>query len=306
VAHYRYAIEATNSSKLAYSLNSFLKYGVIMNMMKKPFDEECAEKLRELTCQKYILFTKRGNSSIRLALQLIKSLGMKKVLLQDQGGWITYRQFCDKEHLEHVELPTRQGVLDQADLEKYTDCALLINSMPGYAALQDMKQIKDACKKSRIFVINDCSGSIGTKEGKIGDVLLGSFGADKPVNLGDGGFIAADSEVFFEFFKKKSDSPQLDFELLSARLAGLSSRMNYLLGMKHKAIEEVRKIGLEDNIIHEKEKGYNLIIKFSELYQKEKLINLAEDLRIEHTLCPRDIRINENAVCFEIKRLIDA
>jgi hypothetical protein len=66
-------------------------------------------------------------------------------------------------------------------------------------------------------------------------------------------------------------------------------------------LDEVEKLKL--NIIHEDERGFNVIVKFTNDSEKEKLINLATSLRIEYTLCPRDIRIREAAVCFEVKRL---
>ena len=131
--------------------------------------EECASILKDLTSKKFILFVRRGNTAIRLSLKLVKKLGYKEVLLQDQGGWLTYKQYCKKEKLEPVELETNYGVLRPETVRKYSDCALLMNSMPGYAALQDMKLFERVCEEQKIFLINDVTGSIGTAEAERGD-----------------------------------------------------------------------------------------------------------------------------------------
>jgi hypothetical protein len=55
--------------------------------------EKCSDILKNLVDKENIFFTDRGNSSILLALKLLKKLGKKKVFIQDQGGWITYEQF---------------------------------------------------------------------------------------------------------------------------------------------------------------------------------------------------------------------
>ena len=55
--------------------------------------EKCIGLLQKLIKKQYILFTDRGNTSIKLALELMKVLKKKKNLIQDQGGWLTYKDF---------------------------------------------------------------------------------------------------------------------------------------------------------------------------------------------------------------------
>jgi hypothetical protein len=264
---------------------------------------EYLSELEKLTGKKHIFLTKRGNASIRLALKLARNLKFKIVLLQDQGGWITYRQFCEREHLEWKELKTEGGIVNPLDLESFNDCVLLINSLPAYSFHQDMKLIDDVCKKNNIFLINDVSGSIGTKEAFFGDVSLGSFGLDKPVNLGGGGFIAFEKKDSYDFLKPLNEEPMMNDEMLLRALKELENRISYLANIRSKLISALESENFGSKIIRKDDKGMNLIVRFDSESEKEKLIKLGEGLGIEHTLCPREIRVSENAVCFEIKRI---
>jgi hypothetical protein len=265
--------------------------------------EKCAESLRKLTGKKHILFVQRGNVAIRLALKLAKHLGHKIVLLQDQGGWITYRQFCKKEKLKHSEIKTDYGIIDIKTLKDYSDCVLLINSMPGYSALQKMREVTRICMKQNIFLINDASGSIGTEEAKYGDLILGSFAIDKPVNIsGHGGFIATDNKDYFDFLEKNNSPYDIDFIGLLGKLNSLNKRLCDLKLIKNKLINQLGATEFADKIIHKDQNGINLIVKFSSEKEKEKLIKLAEKENLEFTLCPRGIRVNVDAVSIEIKR----
>jgi len=265
-------------------------------------NDECLNELSKLTGKKHILLTKRGNVSIRLALKLAKHLGFMRVLLQDQGGWLTYKQFCAKEKLEVVEITTIHGVMDPRTIEGYEGCVLLINSMPAYSFLQDMSVIENICNQRNIFLINDVSGSIGTDEAKHGDVVLGSFGIDKPVNLGSGGFIAADRKEHIDFLEKSNPVQGIDHAKLAFRLLDLPARLGRLTNLKNKLIEELEAIEFGNYIINRNEKGINILVRYCSESQKQRLINYCAKKRIEYTLCPRSIRVNERAVCFELKR----
>jgi hypothetical protein len=267
--------------------------------------QECVEKLKELSGKSHVLLTGRGNVSIRLALKLAKEHGRNRLLLQDQGGWLTYEQFATKERFEFVELKSDSGVLTPKIIEACKDlthCALLVNSMPGYSALLDMKAIAEVCKRHNIFLINDASGSIGTPQAMQGDIVLGSFGIDKPVNAGAGGFIATSDEDDFRFLSENSKSSILDYRRISERLSGLDERLKKLSAIKKSMMTLLNKEGFSDKIIDKGRDGINIIVRFDQEFEREKLIKLCEKEALEHTLCPRKIRVNERAVSIEIKR----
>ena len=59
----------------------------------------------------------------------------------------------------------------------------------------------------------------------------------------------------------------------------------------------------EFDVIHRESKGINVIVKFKDDEEKEKIINCCKTNSYEYTVCPRYIRVNENAVSIEVKRL---
>lgn len=260
--------------------------------------QECISKLQELTNKEFIVFVKRGNAAIKQALEVAKFWGYScSVLIQDQGGWITYSQFIKKLKLREVMLKTNYGLINPDDLKDYENSTLLINSMPGYFALQDMKKVGDVCKKKRILLVNDVSGSIGTDEAKHGDLIIGSFGLWKPLNAEEGGFIATDNDCYFKFLEEFEK--ELNFEKLYEKLLKLNERLTFL--KEH--VEKVKNDLSEYDIIHENHQGLNVVVKFSNDDEKEKLINYCKENNLESVECPKYIRVLDKAISIEIKRL---
>ncbi|MBU0666045.1 MAG: DegT/DnrJ/EryC1/StrS family aminotransferase [Nanoarchaeota archaeon] len=255
----------------------------------------CNEYLKKLTSKNKVAFTKRGNASINASLKYAKSLGYKKLLIQDQGGWITYPQFAKKLKFELTRLKTDFGVVNPKSLNNFKDSVLLINSMSGYAFLQNMKKIYKVCKKNNIFLINDAAGSIGTKQAKFGDIIIGSFGRWKPVNLQEGGFIA--TNINTDFFNEFSF--ELDFLALSEKL----SILKYKLKLFNTINNRIKKELSDFEITHKKKKGINVFVKFHDDSEKKKLIKYCENNCFEYVLCPKEIRVLDSAISIEVKRL---
>jgi len=256
------------------------------------------EKISELTGKKNVFLTKSGDHSIKYILKLVKSLN-KKVLLQDQGGWITYQQFCKKFNIEFEELLTDFGIIDPKYLDQHKEYVLLANSMPGYHALQNMKKLLEECQKNQILLVNDASGSIGTQQAMFGDIIFGSFGKNKPINLEDGGFIATDSSEYLDFFKKKYEEYKIDSTKFEKEAEKLSAKLKKWKNTRQKIIKD-----LEDlRIIHPYHDGINVIVAFSNDKEREKLINYCKQNNYEFRECPMQIRVLEKAISIEIKRI---
>jgi len=254
--------------------------------------EKCIELLSGLVNKNYTLITRRGNKSILLALKLAKELGNKDLLIQDQGGWIKYEQFGRELKFDITKLKTDYGLVNKLYQK---DSVLLINSMAGYSALNDMEKIAEMCKKNNVLLINDVSGSIGTREVK-GDIILGSFGRWKPVNLESGGFIATDNKEYYEFFRENSEEVEIDYTILYSKLKNLDKRLRYFSGMNNKIKNDLR----DFDIIHRDEKGINVIVKYED--DNSKIISYCKKNKYEYELCPREIRVLEKAVSIEVKR----
>ena len=261
-----------------------------------------AQKLCELVDKKYLVFTSRGNNSIKLSLEVLK-LRKKhsKVLIQDQGGWLTYPEFIEKLKFEKVELKTDYGLINPKDLEAHKGAVLLVNSMPAYAFLEDMEFIYEKCMENKIFVINDVSGSIGTDEAKYGDVIIGSFGNAKPIDLGEGGFIATNCELLYREFCELNDfKPDVQcLDSLDVRIHMLDDTLMQFDIVHFQVIEDLSLF----HIIHPDNRGINVIVKFNNDEEKNEILEYCKISELEHTICPRYIRVNCPAVSIEIKRL---
>lgn len=255
----------------------------------------CRKELMKLTGKKHVVFTKRCNSSIDIALRFAKKKGYSDVFIQDQGGWMTYPKFIKENGLIQHDLKTDYGVIISFKEKK---AVLLIHSMAAYAALLDMEKIAVDCKNNDSFLINDVCGSIGTKEAVFGDVIVGSFGRWKPLNLGTGGFIATDDDVAANFFKEFAQ--ELDFVILHRKLCGLRKRFVFLEEKVVKIMSDLESEGYE--ILHIDKKGLNVIVKYSSEQEKEKLINYCKDECFEFVECPKYIRVLDKAISIEVKR----
>ena len=252
--------------------------------------------LKNLTNKKNIKLVSRGNKAILYALRIAKKLGKTQVLIQDQGGWITYKQFSKKLKLDLIELKTDYGLIIEKELKKHInqDSVLLINSLTGYFAEQDMDKIYNTCKKNNCLVINDISGSIGTEQAKFGDILVCSFGNDKPINYGKGGLIAVKEKDCFNL----TEIQEQDLDI-NKNLNDLPQRLFLLKKLTKKIKQDLKKL----NIIHKNKEGINVIVKFNNDNEKEQIEGYCKKNNYQYTICPRYIRVNCNAISIEVKRM---
>ena len=266
--------------------------------------ETCKTMLKILTDKTVVFFTHRCNESIRIAMLMAAKLGNVHGLMQDEGGWLTYEKYISQAGMQPIRMVTRDGVLYPKELTHYGgDEVLLVNSLAGYVACQEMNEINNYCIQQDIMLVNDVSGSIGLPESKIGDIIVGSFGPAKPVNLGRGGFIAFDDEfieLFEEVVGEDFEEYEMDFELLGEKLKGLESRRNFL---REKCMQ-IKKDLKDRDIVHvDDNQALNVVVRFKDKDEKEFLETYCKENNLEFTVCPREIRIDDDAISIEVKRL---
>jgi len=261
--------------------------------------ENCRTMIKILTGKPNVIFTNRCNTSIKKSLHIALSINRSNVLIQDEGGWLYYDKFIKQNGLDSIRMITNHGLIFPKELLYYDNATvLLINSLSGYIAQQPMNEISTNCLVKDILLINDVSGSIGTPDAKYGDIIVGSFGKGKPVDAGFGGFIATEDASLLTFIEDKEDF-QMDYYLLETKLKNLTNRLSFLKSTASKVKDDLK----DFDIIHKEKDGLNVIVKFSSEEEKEKIIFYCKENNFEHTLCPREIRIMEDAVSIEIKRL---
>ena len=277
--------------------------------------QECIDLIKKLTKKKHVLLTDRANISIKLCLNLMHDKGVSNVILQDQGGWITYNQFAKKYNLAVTELTTSYGLVDDFVLLKNISAkinskhsnstdnpttALLLNSMPAYAYLQDMERISEFCMSNNLILINDASGSIGQEEGTKGDLIFASFGKNKPVDLGHGSFIATDNKDFYDFLIDVNRFKlTLDYDILHDKLTKLRQRINKFNELDNKIKSELN----DYDIIHRQKPGFNVIVKYKNDHDLSKIKVYCEKNKYEFVLCPKYIKVLAQAISIEVVRL---
>jgi len=259
------------------------------------------KKIKDLTNKKNVYFTKRCNESLMISVKYLSSLLKKSnkfLLTQEEGGWLTYPKLAKQNGLELVYLKMNNGRIDLTQLKKYSNTILVMHTMPGYSYKENVKKIAEICDKNNILLINDCCGSIGTKDATYGDLIVCSFGKAKPLSCGGGGFIATNFDLekneFIGDTKETINLKELNIAL---------DNLNKKLGIwKEKSLEvknELKKLGFK--ILNDGDQGINVLVSFND--EKERLIKYLDIKELEFTKCPRYIRTNKVALSIEIKRL---
>jgi hypothetical protein len=256
------------------------------------------ERLKELCGKKFVWITRKGNDSIKISLEIAKKKGKTKVLVPDQGGWITYLQYPKDLGMDIIEIKTDSGLIDLSDLESKAgkECVFLCNSMPGYIAYEEnMQKIADICKEKDVFLVNDATGTISNELAKVGDIIFGSFGRWKSINATFGGFIASDEDLGLEDFNL--DEEQM--KILEEKAANANVRVKGMVELCRKVKEELK----EFDVIHREKDGFNVAVRFADEESKQKIIDYCKNKGYEYVVCPKYIRVNEDAVSIELKRL---
>lgn len=266
------------------------------------------KRLKDLTKHKNLYLTDSGNSAILTAFYIAKKKGIKKILIPDQSGWFTYKKYPKRLELDTEEVKTDYGIIDLDDLKQKADetTAFIYQNPAGYFAEQDIRKIYETCRKSKCLAILDVAGSIGDEElcnGNFADIMVCSFGEWKVIDNFYGGFISAKKKELFEILKD-SDLNTIkvdDRKMIPVlkKLKNVKSRLNFFYKKNDKVKNDLKNYG----IIHKNKRGINIIVKFNDEKEKSEIIKYCDKNGLPYTLCPRYIRVKENAVSIEVKRL---
>ncbi len=268
------------------------------------------DKLRNLTRHKSVKLTNCGNSAIFAAFCIAKQLGKDTIIIPDQGGWISYKTYPKLLDLKIEEVKTDDGIINLDSLKKLANkkSAIIVPSFAGYFAEQPMKKIAEICKKQNTLLIEDASSAIGDKtlcDGRVSDIIIASFGKAKPVDLGYGGFISTNDRENLD--KIKDVFSFIEFEesfqeKLLEKLSNVEARLKKLFAQHDKIVKELEKYKGFD-VVHRQSRGINVVVRFKTEEEKKKITDYCEKNKLEYTMCPRYIRLEEKAVSIEVKRL---
>ncbi len=261
------------------------------------------QKLSELTGGKYVKILPRCNSAILCAMSYLKSFNYKEVQIQNEGGWKTYKTIPKIVGLKIIEVETQDGVIK---VEKLSKSPLILCEPAGYITSNE-KNAKLIRAKTD-FLILDISGSIGKDYIKKfdADIVVCSFGNNKPICLGYGGFFATNNEKIYSSLKdlfecfKVSD---IEKELLK-KLEKLDEKYIMYEDVKRKVVKELKNnLKVKDSEIVYSENGINVFVKFGNESQKKKVEEYLKKENIPFLMCSQYHRLNKDGISVEIKRI---
>lgn len=247
--------------------------------------------IKNVTKHRNVAVTSRGNTAIKKAFEIVKKSSFRnKLLIPDQGGWITYREFAEKSGFDVVELKTDKGVVILSELQKHVnDCSCFIfNVFAGYYAEQPVKEIFNECKKAKCICIADVTGTFTDSllcNAAYADIIVCSFGKWKIVNYGKYGFI---SSSLYDVGESVPFEDNLYQKLVEA-----PARLKLLLETASKVKEDLKQF----NVFHREKRGINVIVAYD-----EKVIDYCKKNDYEYVICPKNIKVLEHAISIELKR----
>tara|TARA_B100000315_G_scaffold259303_1_gene314829 strand:+ start:9677 stop:10660 length:984 start_codon:yes stop_codon:yes gene_type:complete len=275
--------------------------------MKKEVND-AKKAFSSITGHRHIELLSSCDAAIMLVLKSLNG----KVMIPDQGGWKGFKTLPRLFGLEIREIATKFGIIDPKYLEdkiqEEIPNALFLTSFAGYLAEQPVKKIHTVCKKLGVLLIEDASGAIGDEilcKSKNADIIIGSMGSPKIVNLYSGGFISTDNVDILETGREIVRACKIN----PITCAGIKEELkvaphviqilNYYTAIIKKEL---------NTVIHRKERGVCVGIKMDnipkDIVKKAYINGLKTNLGSPIlTLCPEYNRFMKPGLTIELKKL---
>ncbi len=280
-------------------------------MDEKKLKEQSIKLLREYTKHNFVKITSSGDSAIFGALSLVKQHGYEEVLIPDQGGWLAYKTFPELLNFKITKLKTEYGLINPEELNKHKNAALLFASFAGYAAPQNIEAIATVCKQNNLMMIEDAAGSLTHTtlcNGKLSDIIVGSFGKWKIVNVGYGGFLSAKHWIITEKVRESGifsliKCNNMNYELFIKKLREAPRRLLFLI----EKTREIKALCKKENfeMIHENAEGICIFVKWKTYQEKHIILSFCKKHNLDYKECPLYIKVLEKAISIEVKRLVE-
>ena len=282
------------------------------------------EKLVNATNHDNAKLVSSGSAAIMAVMNSIDG----SIIVPNQGAWNGFKQIANFLNKDLIIVNTNQGLLTTNHLketltelsqktetdseDKNSKSALFLTSFAGYTAEQNIKEISDFAHKNNILLVEDASGGIcDSKErlanGKYSDIIIGSTGSPKIINVEDGGFITSNDKGIFD----KSKLLLKTSKASNITACGIFNEIDFAGDNLDKTIDACsylkEKIENETyfDVVHSKKRGINIIIKSGN--PKALSYKLRYEFRLDShgmiTKCPNYNRLKEKAVAIEIKNL---
>lgn len=265
------------------------------------------DSIRNLTGHDHVKVLNSGNSAILSVMSALEGA----ILIPDQGGWSGFKKMANFRGLETRELITNQGVIDPeilaAELDNNSFEALFLTSFAGYMAEQPLKEIFQICEDHDVLLVEDASGALGDPTKKLAwgahaHIILASTGSPKMVNAGSGGFFSTNQEDIF------GDSKRISKSLRASPItcAGIRVEIKNVTQTFLKTVTACEFLKNRfHNAFHQDKRGMNVCLSVA--HPRKFAHQLRNHVKVDGggmiTICPRYERLDEPAVCLEIKNL---
>ncbi|MBW2972657.1 DegT/DnrJ/EryC1/StrS family aminotransferase [Candidatus Woesearchaeota archaeon] len=273
--------------------------------------QKALDLLSGYTKHKHVKLVHRGNAAILCALYMVKKANPRPfILIPDQGGWLSFKTYPKMLGFDTRTVKTNRGLIDLIDLEKKAEsgAALLVTSFAGYFAEQPMSYISKICKRNNCLIIEDASGAVGDDtlcDGTYADIIVGSFGKWKPINVEYGGFISTANKEYLDdakdIFSATNFYPKYD--VLLDKLSRAKDTVKLMVKRAETVKQEIAKRFPELKIIHQEMRGLNVVVRTASEDEKKHIEEYCDEKGFDYVECPQYIRLEEEAISIELKRI---
>jgi hypothetical protein len=126
--------------------------------------------------------------------------------------------------------------------------------------------------------------------------MVASFRKWKLVDADVGGFISSN---IFDLSKIERLKDKTSLTKILKSFHQLQKRIIYLEEVREKVVFDL----VEYDVVHPEDLGFVVVVNFYEEEEKKYIIKYCKDNELEYTTCPRYIRLNQDAISIELKRL---
>jgi perosamine synthetase len=193
--------------------------------------------------------------------------------------------------------------LDVSDVEKkITSRTKAVIAVHLYGGVSDLSKLVAMCKQNNLFLVEDCSESIGTlyrnqHTGTFGDIATFSFFGNKTITTGEGGMVTSRNQTLID-------------NVSHLKNQGVSSKAQYLhdvIGYNYRMTNICAAIGLAQlekiSTILEMKKG--IAVWYSQLFEGTKISLQPEHPDCQHSYWMCSILLPENISRDELKNYLD-
>ena len=269
--------------------------------------DKVIKELTHLTKHENVAVINRGNAAILLAI--LQASG--PILAPKEGGWLTYETIAKALGKEYIHVDTNNAQIDLDDLKNKISKAgngsmFIYHSNSAYTFAQDTKEIYNICHAAKAMVAMDVSGAIGTElcNGNYADIIFASFGEWKLIENKSGAMVSFKDQGKFKSIKPllQAVSFEGNYSQLFEHVKLLPQRIEYLVNQSKEVIK-----GLQKHKILNKDEKYPfvVIVPFENEIDRLKIATFCTKNKLEYTQCPREIRVLQDAISIEVKRLVN-